>query len=116
MPDGFEVANGLNPKVNDALLDPDGDGQNNVAEFRAGTNPQSANSSLRVQSIRNVGANNWEVVWSAVPGKKYVIEHTADLKISYSPLPGTNTASGATAVITNTTGGAAGFYRVKLAE
>ena len=40
MPDGWEVENRLNPlNPNDATLDPDGDGLNNLGEFIAGTNP-----------------------------------------------------------------------------
>jgi hypothetical protein len=34
MPDEWEIANGLNPFVNDALGDPDGDGQSNFYEYR----------------------------------------------------------------------------------
>ncbi|MCB1670704.1 MAG: hypothetical protein KDI29_06265 [Pseudomonadales bacterium] len=35
--DGYELANGLNPASDDALLDRDADGLNNLAEFQAGT-------------------------------------------------------------------------------
>jgi len=34
MDDAWEQANGLNPAVDDALLDPDEDGLTNVEEFR----------------------------------------------------------------------------------
>ncbi|MFX1485174.1 MAG: M28 family metallopeptidase, partial [Promethearchaeota archaeon] len=40
MPDDFELKFGLNPLVNDAGLDPDGDGKTNLEEYLAGTNPQ----------------------------------------------------------------------------
>ncbi len=42
MPDGWEDEYGLDPNdPNDALLDPDGDGINNVSEFTGGTDPLS---------------------------------------------------------------------------
>jgi hypothetical protein len=39
--DGWEVAFGLDPLVDDASADPDGDGASNADEFAAGTDPQS---------------------------------------------------------------------------
>ena len=39
MPDGWEIAHGLNPLVNDASLDPDGDGLTNLQEFQHSTDP-----------------------------------------------------------------------------
>lgn len=39
MPDWFEKLYGLNPNLNDAALDPDGDGRTNLEEYNAGTNP-----------------------------------------------------------------------------
>jgi len=44
MPDDWEVANGLNPNVNDANLDPDGDGLTNLQEYKLGTNPKNADT------------------------------------------------------------------------
>ena len=39
MPDWYEKLYGLNPNVNDAHLDYDGDGRTNIQEYNAGTNP-----------------------------------------------------------------------------
>jgi len=44
MPDTWEVANGLDPLVNDAALDPDNDGLTNLQEYQLGTNPQNADT------------------------------------------------------------------------
>jgi len=39
MPDPWEIANGLNPAVDDADLNPDGDSLTNLEEFQRGSNP-----------------------------------------------------------------------------
>ena len=40
IPDAYEMANGLNPLVDDAALDADGDGFTNFREFEKGSDPQ----------------------------------------------------------------------------
>ncbi len=44
LPDVWEVANGLNPSVNDTQADPDGDGYSNAQEYASGTDPQRTTS------------------------------------------------------------------------
>lgn len=44
MPYAWEIANGLNPFVNDANLDKDGDGFTNLQEYKAKTNPNDPKS------------------------------------------------------------------------
>jgi len=44
MPNGWELAYGLNPKIDDANEDKDGDGYKNIIEYREGSNPNDKNS------------------------------------------------------------------------
>jgi hypothetical protein len=59
MPDGWEAANGLNPLVDDAGLDPDGDGLCNLDESAYGTDPFNPDSD-------NDGLDDCEEVFSRV--------------------------------------------------
>jgi hypothetical protein len=71
IPDDYETAHGLNKSVNDATLDPDGDGFSNLEEFQAGTDPQDGSSYLRVESIRATGGVS--IRFRAVESKTYSI-------------------------------------------
>jgi len=55
LPDYWELANGLNPTNSTGISGPDGDadadGQSNRQEFLAGTNPQSGNDYLHIESV-----------------------------------------------------------------
>jgi len=56
LPDDWESAHGLPPDNPDvALLDPDGDGLTNLAEYFAGTDPANAASHLALESITVTG-------------------------------------------------------------
>lgn len=70
IPDDWEDANGLNKLVNDASLDPDHDGFNNWQEYIAGTNPQSAASQLRLDSVTPSGAGV-EIQFAAAANRSY---------------------------------------------
>jgi hypothetical protein len=59
-----------------ASADPDGDGQNNLAEFQAGTDPTNSTSAFRITSV--VQTNNDVVVtWTSGPGKTNALQKTA---------------------------------------
>ena len=51
LPDGWEIAHGFNPAINDASEDADYDGLSNYQEFLAGTDPRRADDGLRIESL-----------------------------------------------------------------
>jgi len=61
MPDGWEVAYSLNPLVNDAADDPDGDGLSNLQEYQNNTNPE--NSDTDADGLKD----GWEVSYGLDP-------------------------------------------------
>ena len=54
IPDDWEIAHGLNPGVNDAALDRDGDGASNLLEYARGTDP--LNPDTDGDGIAEIGA------------------------------------------------------------
>jgi hypothetical protein len=73
MPNWWEDEHGLDKNVTDGGLDLDGDGASNLAEYRAGTNPDSDNSVFRVVSLQRE-SNNTRITWNTVGGKAYVVQ------------------------------------------
>lgn len=79
LPDVWEVAHGLDPNSpTETLLDPDGDGANNREEWLAGTDPQDANSVLKI-SVNSLPSNTIRLRFTTVIGKHYRIESTQTL-------------------------------------
>ena len=97
LPDGWEVQHGFIPwddgvightNMNTAAVitttehgasgDPDGDGQDNLTEFIAGTDPRDHNSNFHIISIAQ--SNGARVItWSSVAGKNYQLWSTTNL-------------------------------------
>ena len=77
MPDSYEnlYAPTLNPAVDDAGFDPDGDGMTNLQEYQAGTNPTQAGSVLRITSILDLGGNNARLTFLAISNRTYGVEY-----------------------------------------
>jgi hypothetical protein len=79
MPDGWESTNSFNPEfAGDAQLDADGDGQSNLGEFLAGTDPRDGASRLAVSTFSR-SETTMSLTWSSVPGKSYIIQTCDDL-------------------------------------
>ena len=118
MPDTWESAAGLNPNVaTDAATDKDGDGQSNLSEYLADTNPNDPASRFRVLRLEDVPLTPGikRVVWAASPGIVYHVEMSDTLLGgSWTTLnPGpivVNTAEGSWDAVAT---GARRFYRVR---
>jgi len=79
LPDAWETAHGLNPTdAADAELDADGDSQNNLAEYRAGTSPTTAVSCLKLEAVTQANGTAF-VSFNAVSNQTYTVEWCADL-------------------------------------
>ncbi len=76
--------------ISDSEGDEDGDGQNNFAEFIAGTNPKNPESVLRMVNA-GFEEGNFALTWKSVGGKRYRIQYTDDLNRPFSDLPRTAT-------------------------
>ena len=116
MPDDWEQQYFGDPTNASASADSDNDGFTNLQEFLAGTDPTNATSALRITAISQSGPN-FIVNYSAVTGKKYEFQFTADLITGDWTGIATNTAV-ATGIVQFTDAGAVvftnRFYRVRL--
>lgn len=77
LPDGYEVGVGLDPRDPlDARADLDGDGLDALAEFHAGTDPRSAESTFGLRGISRL-ETGFRIEWSAAPGRTVVVERAS---------------------------------------
>ena len=63
--------------------DPDGDGQNNMAEFQAGTDPVDSASAFQITSINRIGTDVL-VTWTMGSGKTNALQRTNGVGDGYS--------------------------------
>ena len=82
--DQWELLYGLNPAVaSDGALDSDGDGLNNLDEFRAGTDPRDPSSVFRITNI-TADAGSLRIQANAVPGKRYQLQSKESATVSWA--------------------------------
>ncbi len=78
IPDAYELANSLDPNnAGDAALDADGDGQSNLAEYIAGTNPHDKSDFLQATTVKN--PDSIGIRFTAVAGKTYTVQFKTTL-------------------------------------
>ncbi|MCL5098408.1 MAG: lamin tail domain-containing protein [Candidatus Omnitrophica bacterium] len=73
MPDAWELTHDLAPALPDADEDPDCDGQNNLQEYLAGTDPHDARSRLKLAVTRN-SDQTVTLTFTAAPGRSYTLQ------------------------------------------
>lgn len=84
----------------DASSDYDGDGVKDFVEFIAGTSPQDPLDVLRIRLVPDAAQPDVvRVAWSAVPGKRYALEWSEDLRV-WHRIPGTYDATGPSLEVT----------------
>jgi hypothetical protein len=64
----------------DPNADPDGDGMNNLQEYLAGTDPNNANSNLRITSANfDSGGTTNAITWNSVTTRYYYVQKATSL-------------------------------------
>jgi hypothetical protein len=116
IPDAYETAHGLNPSLNDAALDPDGDGLTNLQEYLAGSDPHDATSKMSLTLTSQAGGD-MAIDVATLAGKTYRIEKRLSLGSGTVWLPLVENILGTGSVLRITDPGAitqssSGFYRV----
>jgi hypothetical protein len=101
----------------DPFGDPDRDGLNNQAEYKAGTNPNDSQSQFRFVRITTQGGGVL-LEWSSVTNRSYLIQRASDPLTGYQLLPGTRAATPPVNSFLDTTAVPPGpyFYRLRLQE
>jgi len=98
----------------DGFGDFDGDGQSDLQEFRAGTDPTNKGSVLRAITVTRVGGGS-TVFWNAIAGRSYRVEFKEKLDdAAWTTVSGQVQVSGSTGWIDDAGASSASqrFYRV----
>jgi sugar lactone lactonase YvrE len=66
--------------VNDKLVDSDGDGLSNYAEYWSGTDPANALSRLSINSVTRNAAGETVIEWPSLQNRYYTVEYSEDLR------------------------------------
>ncbi|MEM7385139.1 MAG: LamG-like jellyroll fold domain-containing protein, partial [Verrucomicrobiota bacterium] len=78
MPDTWETAFGLDPALDDAGTDKDGDGATNRQEYRQGSDPNDRHSRFQVVQVRRDDEGTY-LQWKSTLGVRYTIKSSDSL-------------------------------------
>lgn len=100
----------------DPNVDPDGDGMNNLGEYKAGTDPLDDQSLFAFISIDPQAAGGVRIEWASTADRSYTVERSSRLMEGFSPIQ-TGLASTPpinTYLDTTANGTGPSFYRIQL--
>lgn len=100
--DDYETSVGLDPAVNDAALDLDGDGVSNMSEFIVGSAPNSGSSQFLPTAT--VSGNDVGIAFPTLTGRTYKVEMTQMLVNPWDTLEAGIAGTGAPLTVTDTGG------------
>jgi hypothetical protein len=117
LPDWWELQYFGHLTGTDPAADPDHDGEDNLAEFLAGTDPTDPNSVFHLAVPVPLTGNRWQIEWPSVDGRYYRILRSTNLLSSIHTIVQTNlTATPPLNTFTDAppSPSEAGFYRLEL--
>jgi Tol biopolymer transport system component len=112
MDDDWEVAYFGNLS-RDGAGDQDGDGQSDLRESLAGTDPTNGGSILRVLTVTPIAGGSTTIIWSAVAGRNYVVQYKDSLDATdWTNASGVIAADSTSMSFNHSSASAQRYYRV----
>lgn len=115
LPDDWELFS-LQTLTHNGSADPDSDGASNLAEFRAGTDPVRAASSLRIVSVTRDGSGSAIVRFPHAANRRYTVEFAENFNAweALTNVPAFELPSGIARWTDNAANAMRRFYRVRI--
>ncbi len=115
LPNWWERWYFLDEVAAEAGVDSDGDGRNNYAEYRCGTDPTDPSSVLTVRDLLGVGTGDDLVLrWPSASNRFYAISATTNLHVPFVPIDTDIKATPPLNVYTAPVNRAYRFYRISV--
>jgi hypothetical protein len=86
MPNGLPESWKTTYGISNPDADADGDGQSNLAEYMAHTNPTNATSALQIIATQSNADGHFTITWSSVGGVRYRVQFTDNLADGFTDI------------------------------